>query len=1324
MHDNLNTIKNTVHNIATLINKTSIANGQGVAITECTSFSDYPEILKNVINSISCNTITLFIYKISDVNPGSPTTTGSFDFNNYSFIPPVGWYTSDTLQAKDTDTIWMSQAVFVKTALSDSSIVNTWSRPIKISGYVPQQELEKTQTVYLNTNSNDIPYKPFGTSDSALNNDSTALGWKENYIGLNSDKPYVWIASRKTTNGEWGDYTTPVLYSYYAKDGKDGQTKLSDRTVFAFTSTPTKEIVPNTPIGGKWNIESNNIVLPDGWTESPTNDHKYTWMSNAVFTNSKTENPSWSAPICITGDDGIAGTDGLNSEFIYALLPEQNDLKEFKNYFSKIGAALEVSNTDVIPNFIVPGELPSTSLTVVRSDDTTFTVNLTDSPLGIDGVENKVEISWTRTKGDNGWSMWSGPIYWSVWGENGMDGDGIEYIYTASDNATCDVLLPVYSDLLVNNPEEAKMFQRPGYIPAGWYNNDDDWGGVGPDAPYLFCSSRKQYTNQDGDQVWGDFSTPKLWGHWGRDGIGSFTSFAFCVSKDDLSKYTVTGGTYEKPLANLSTYKNGEIIDFTWSDTVPVNPNYDETVWMINKFFKGNADESSENWFGPIKMADSEHFQVEFNCPEENNTLSEYEGRSLISFEDFKNMKAAETPPIVFQSVADLEHAWRQYVYNNGCGKWTDGGSGAVYMATARCVNNKWEEWTINKIKGEAGDALQVIYRTTDGSLPDNPTPYNIHDEFQDDLYIPSGWNFNPQSITEDHPICWVSQRRRINGRWGAYSDPVEWSIYAKGAVHLELSQDHVNIPCEMSGAIDADYKFVVVDLMLYDNQENVYGTYTAIINGTTTDFQITDMLVNEPTDSSVCGFYGSKLYIGTDILNRYTLDESISVDCQVRYKGAIYTKTFIINKSVSAYELKLSHNILTATSDGLFKEDELKISVSKWIQDRFIPISSGYVEWYLTHEDDSMESYGSVLASDSMSIWLQTHKNIKSIQVNYRLDVSSPILTYETIGVVCDGQKGNDGQSGGFGPMARYSIWGENAPITYYDRDSAAELPSPSWFDIVEYQNAYYLCVRTHESNSSPAPDSDTNTWIKSSDYDFLTAKQAAIQNLVAGNVVADRLETSNPDGSRISISEGLMIAKGTGNYSKASITIGVTEDGEPVLYIYSADGNLIWKMDKDGLNSVSSSDHVTRFDPYVYKHKLSTDIYDEKGYYSNEFMKQISSSELNWGSSSSSKIYSLYDVTTVDGNKTFGENHGLYYNDAYENSGKATGVYLSFRYSLSSIGELTDQSILSEFNSRVNPDFVIDNSGSGQIYYCTFVRIIDGEIGSTDKGTLFWRA
>jgi hypothetical protein len=45
-----------------------------------------------------------------------------------------------------------------------------------------------------------------------------------------------------------------------------------------------------------------------------------------------------------------------------------------------------------------------------------------------------------------------------------MDGDGVEYIFTVSDDSTCDVPLPIYRDL---PDEEKEKFQKREYVPEG-----------------------------------------------------------------------------------------------------------------------------------------------------------------------------------------------------------------------------------------------------------------------------------------------------------------------------------------------------------------------------------------------------------------------------------------------------------------------------------------------------------------------------------------------------------------------------------------------------------------------------------------------------------------------------------------------------------------------------------------------------------------------------------------------------------------------------------------------------------------------------------------
>lgn len=115
-------------------------------------------------------------------------------------------------------------------------------------------------------------------------------------------------------------------------------------------------------------------------------------MSTATFSSDKPDSPQWTEPSCVTGEDGVDGTDGTNSEFVYALLPTADDYTLFVSTMNTEGYSLEISETDTVPNFILNGELVGTSININRGDDTSFTVQLTDSPVGIDDTSYKIEI--------------------------------------------------------------------------------------------------------------------------------------------------------------------------------------------------------------------------------------------------------------------------------------------------------------------------------------------------------------------------------------------------------------------------------------------------------------------------------------------------------------------------------------------------------------------------------------------------------------------------------------------------------------------------------------------------------------------------------------------------------------------------------------------------------------------------------------------------------------------------------------------------------------------------------------------------------------------
>lgn len=118
------------------------------------------------------------------------------------------------------------------------------------------------------------------------------------------------------------------------------------------------------------------------------------------------------------GKDGRNGVDGEAIEFIYKLCENED-------------AAELVPTPESEPNVddYVPGPDPNTR------------GNWCDQPMGIDATEYRVEIMCSRKKDKQSgtWGPFVGPIKWAIWGEDGTDGDGVEYIFRiASENEVID----------------------------------------------------------------------------------------------------------------------------------------------------------------------------------------------------------------------------------------------------------------------------------------------------------------------------------------------------------------------------------------------------------------------------------------------------------------------------------------------------------------------------------------------------------------------------------------------------------------------------------------------------------------------------------------------------------------------------------------------------------------------------------------------------------------------------------------------------------------------------------------------------------------------
>lgn len=607
---------------------------------------------------------------------------------------------------------------------------------------------------------------------------NVSSGWSDNPVEVGPSVPYQWVSIRRSyadenTGGKrfWEDFSTPVLWNSYGK---------RSRTFIVYCNMPN-ETTPESPTGGWWDTTSNSLWINKTNTaeyksnalQSGTPDYTsyvgywsdnnidvrgtITWISTGEFNDSidknGSNNISWSKPFRITGETGEPGADGSNREFVYALCDDINSLKYPQN-----------GTIDEKNNFFETVESKG-----AEGYDYNGTIWF-DNPQGIADEDGKrTEWVWSRSKsaGNSEEAQWEtspSAVIWSHWGEDGTDGDGVEYMFLLenfdtynspaenewntffssnfTDNSVSDTAKYVYatSDFLPtvawfdntsNSSGVQKRMEADGKIFDNMVWNNlrksinsrklgswkDNPGNVSSSKKYQYVSIRKM---SDGE--WGAFSYPKLWSKYA---IIKFKSIAFAATTfdTDLSGCTVTGGDFSNPLPTL-TKKGEQIIEVTWTDgPEPVVSAGKSQIWMTS----ANVSEDSTSalvWSAPQKMTDMADLQVEWSSTDKtlvelasiNNSLthSKYNFGTYLKENNYS------------ENAAEL--AWRTAMSDDFGISFGDNSENAILMATCQLKNGVWTDWKITRVKGEKGDA---------------GTSVNIKDRIIYESYLTSGTEYN-----------------------------------------------------------------------------------------------------------------------------------------------------------------------------------------------------------------------------------------------------------------------------------------------------------------------------------------------------------------------------------------------------------------------------------------------------------------------------------------------------------------------------------------------------------------------------------------------------
>jgi hypothetical protein len=155
---------------------------------------------------------------------------------------PENWYTYPLEVSEDNQVVYFSTRF-----RSEDGEWSAWSIPTAFTRYIPKpKDGDSYQNIYYLSNYDNIADQlrfellQLIVSPSYQNQNFVPDGWSVNVIQPTEQKPFVYLATRKQTNGVWGDYSKPVI-AYTHIVGKDGVVNYEDTSKYIAQYLQTDE---------------------------------------------------------------------------------------------------------------------------------------------------------------------------------------------------------------------------------------------------------------------------------------------------------------------------------------------------------------------------------------------------------------------------------------------------------------------------------------------------------------------------------------------------------------------------------------------------------------------------------------------------------------------------------------------------------------------------------------------------------------------------------------------------------------------------------------------------------------------------------------------------------------------------------------------------------------------------------------------------------------------------------------------------------------------------------------------------------------------------
>ena len=312
-------------------------------------------------------------------------------------------------------------------------------------------------------------------------------GWTTETLPMSDQRP-TWMCTGTVVDGEVKSWSAPQRVS--GEPGSDGKDGKDYEWIFARTSEYKAPAQPPTSQQDDYVPSPSETSDGQVWTDDavgPDSDTTYEWASKRVKVNGmwgKFTDPALWAKFSF---DGAPGVDGTDVEWIF-----------------------KRTSSNTAPN------TPSGS-----DEDGYVPSGWTNNPTGPNS-ERPYEWTCVRYKTGGHWSGYSAASLWAKWsfdGADGVDGEGVEYIFTRTETEDPGTVPDVPDVAEYDNP------------PAPW---TDDPTGVDATYRYEWVSKRNKV-----EGVWGAFSSPSIWARYSYDGQpGNWTSYVFKNSDTEPAKPT------------------------------------------------------------------------------------------------------------------------------------------------------------------------------------------------------------------------------------------------------------------------------------------------------------------------------------------------------------------------------------------------------------------------------------------------------------------------------------------------------------------------------------------------------------------------------------------------------------------------------------------------------------------------------------------------------------------------------------------------------------------------------------------------------------------